>query len=83
MIVKVFLFAGAREIIGQPTLEVRLDESEGFTVERLRLAIEREFPQLKSLLDCSRIALDHEFASPQQVIAPSADVALIPPVSGG
>lgn len=83
MIIKVFLFAGAREIMGRSDLQICLDESAPVTVQRLRAALEKEYPQMKPLLDCSRIAIDQEFALPQQLISGTADVALIPPVSGG
>jgi len=79
--VVVQLFAGARERAGTATAE--LEVSEGGTVADLRAALATRHPALAPLLARSRIAVAHEFADDFVVIPDGAEVALIPPVSGG
>jgi hypothetical protein len=43
----------------------------------------RKFGYSTRALPSSVVAINHEFASDEQVIAPDAEVALFPPVSGG
>jgi len=83
MNVTVALFAGAREIVGQSSLKIQLNQAVPVTVEHLRNEMQQAFPELKPILAHSLFAIDHEFATPQQLITAESDVALIPPVSGG
>lgn len=81
MSIRVRLFAIARERAGAS--EVVLDLREGATVAELRAALAERFPALAPLLPNVMIALNAEYASDGQLIAPGADAAVIPPVSGG
>ena len=95
MIAVVQLFAGARELAGVASVSVELPA--GSTVAELRSALRRDLtpqPPLRSgegepesafvnLLRRSRIAVDCEFADDSAVILEGAELALIPPVSGG
>ncbi len=74
MNVPVRLFARARDLVGKDV--IRLELQPGASVGDMRRRLEAEFPQLKSLLERSALAVNDEFA-------PDADVALLPPVSGG
>ncbi|MBI3823071.1 MAG: MoaD/ThiS family protein [Planctomycetes bacterium] len=73
------LFARARELIG---IE-RLEFEESMTVGELRALLERRFPKVAGLLKKSAIAVDNEFAEDALQIPAGAEVALLPPVSGG
>jgi molybdopterin converting factor subunit 1 len=81
MIVAVRLFARARDLAGADLVRVELPE--GATVSDLRRGLGRQCPALASLLEKSALAVDNEFAREDQPLTPGAEVALIPPVSGG
>lgn len=77
----VHLFARARDIAGTSPLMVELDEPA--TVGMLRRHLESLLPNLGPLLAHSAIAVDNEFAGDTCPLTPGAEVALLPPVSGG
>lgn len=77
----VLLFAGIRQRIGAPSLE--LDLPEPATVGALRRQIAAAHPAIGDAVAHCRIAVDHEFADDDAAIAPGQELALIPPVSGG
>lgn len=81
MIVRVKLFAAARERAGGDTCAVELPD--GATVGAVRAALVAEVPELESLLEKATFAVDAEYATDATVIAADAEVACIPPVSGG
>jgi molybdopterin converting factor subunit 1 len=77
----VLLFARARDLAGSDRLEVALPD--GGTVAQLRYALAQQCPALASLLEKSALAVNGEFAQETDVVAVDAEVALLPPVSGG
>ncbi len=77
----VLLFALAKQVVGQPALTVILSESA--TVADLKAALARACPALAPLLPTLRIAVDSEYAPDDHSIPPGAELAAIPPVSGG
>lgn len=81
MRIRVQLFAGARQVAGQESLELSLPDSA--TVAELRNALVQMAPGLGPLLQRARIAIDLEFAADDMKITPTSEVAVIPPVSGG
>lgn len=81
MDLEVLLFASLRDRAGRPRLAVRLEDPP--TVGALRRALADAHPALASGLAASRIAVDQEFRSDDHPIRPGAEVAVIPPVSGG
>lgn len=87
MTVTVLLFAGARVRAGVSTLTVDLPEpGEGAgaaTVADLRRALAAACPALAPLLPSCRVAVAAAYADDLDPISPGAEVALIPPVSGG
>jgi len=78
---RVKLFARARDLAGADTLSITLPD--GATVADLRRVLAQEVPALAGLLDHSAWAVDNEFADLTQAVPPQAEVALLPPVSGG
>lgn len=78
---RVRLFAAAREAFGREEVVVRIP-LEGTVADLLR-HLEGACPAGRPLLRASRVAVDLEFAGPEAVIPARAEVALIPPVSGG
>lgn len=81
MNVQVRLFAVARDLAGVDHIELSLPESA--TVGQLRTALAAQCPSLSDTLQRSMIAVNEEYAQDAQVLPADADVACIPPVSGG
>lgn len=75
------LFALAKERAGQPSIEIDLPESA--TVGDLKRALAEQYPRLTPLLPSLRIAVDSEYATDEILINTNAELAAIPPVSGG
>ena len=49
----------------------------------IRQALMQQCPELQPLLPSCRIAVDCQYVGPDARVRPGAEVALIPPVSGG
>ena len=81
MICHVKLFARARDLAGASEVSVVLPDEA--TIKELRAALARDYPALAGLLERSALAVQDEFAGDNLVVPPGAEVALLPPVSGG
>lgn len=81
MTLTIHLFARARELAGSDTVSVEL--ASGSTVADVKRALATRFPALAVLLSVSAVAVNHDFAEDSRVIAPTDELAVIPPVSGG
>jgi molybdopterin converting factor subunit 1 len=75
------LFALAKDRAGRAELDLEL--SEPATVADLRRALASAHPELAPLIPNLMIAVNAEYAGDSQAIPPSAEIAAIPPVSGG
>jgi molybdopterin converting factor subunit 1 len=75
------LFARARDLAGAGHVVVELHA--GATVADLRRALAERYPPLAGFVDRCAVAVDTEFADDSQLLTPGAEVALLPPVSGG
>ncbi|GAB3770271.1 molybdopterin converting factor subunit 1 [Spirosoma horti] len=78
--VSVLLFGITRDLTGQSAVAVPL--SEGASVGDLLSQLHQAYPALagiRSLL----VAVNGEYAEPEQLLAHHDEIALIPPVSGG
>lgn len=81
MIVQVRLFAAAKELAGTDMLEVELQE--GAKVADLRQVVVDRVPKLETIVRHSLWAMGTEYVGDDVELQANADVALIPPVSGG
>ena len=81
MKLSVKLFAVAKERAGRSAIEIELPD--GATVRQLRGAIVEQFPPLADVMRHARLAVDNDYAGDAAVISSAAEIALIPPVSGG
>lgn len=81
MIICVKLFALARQLANADSIEVIVPESG--SVADLRGAMSQQFPQLAPVLRHAMIAIDTEYAADSVLVPGTAEVACIPPVSGG
>jgi molybdopterin converting factor subunit 1 len=81
MTVTVRLFARARDLAGADFVSV--DVSVSATVADVRRALVHRVPELEALLTRCAVAVNEEFAEDDWAVPPDAEVALLPPVSGG
>lgn len=80
MTIQLLTFGIARDICGGA--QVAIDLPQGATVRQLRQQLLRRFPRLLDLRTIA-IAVNNEYARDEQILDPTDEVALIPPVSGG
>jgi molybdopterin synthase catalytic subunit len=81
MRVTVRLFARARDLVGSDRVLVELPE--GATVGDLRRTLAAALPALAGLMGRSALAVNDDFADDGLTLPLKAEVALLPPVSGG
>ncbi|NUQ63950.1 MAG: MoaD/ThiS family protein [Pirellulales bacterium] len=75
------LFAVARQIAGCDRVELELPEHA--TIGDLRQQLGRDIPALSGLLGPMLFALDARYVNDASLVPPNAEIACIPPVSGG
>lgn len=84
MRIHLLAFASASEAIGAPERDYRLPTEEGPpTVSDLKAALSEDFPQVKELWQRLAVSIDGEIVSDAEALHEGAEVALLPPVSGG
>ena len=81
MQIRVKLFAAARELAGGESIEIELPAQA--TVVELRQALMECLPRARELLARSMFAVNCDYATDDTRLSPNAEVACIPPVSGG
>lgn len=79
--IRVRLFAVAKQIAGADAVDLALPERG--TVADVRQALLERYPPLTSLAKLLLFAVNGEYAADAMVISADAEVACIPPVSGG
>ncbi|MEE2639600.1 MAG: MoaD/ThiS family protein [Planctomycetota bacterium] len=78
---KILLFAGLKEAIGDEELEIRV---EGRTVAEVKAELATRFPEVENLVRRSHFAVGQDYVSDSFRFETTPDeIALIPPVSGG
>ena len=78
--VKLFATIKAKAQASQLVIELGQGRS---SVKDLLNEISAQHPELESSLKSVLVAVNSEYAFPEQVINPNDEVALFPPVSGG
>jgi len=81
LVVNVKLFALVRQQAGRSHVTVELPD--GAKVSDLRQVLGSELPALASLVPHLMIAVNAQYAGDDQTLTEDAEVAAIPPVSGG
>ena len=81
MRIEVKMFAAARELAGQETIEVEVGEAA--VASDVLQAIGDELPEITQLLRACRLAIDNSYATDDTRVSEQNQIALIPPVSGG
>ncbi|KLU07001.1 Molybdenum cofactor biosynthesis protein MoaD [Rhodopirellula islandica] len=80
--IDVLLFAGASESAGGAD-RVTVQTHPRPTANELMTQLAEQHTELAAMVQRSRLAVDQRYVSPDHVIETDAEVALIPPVSGG
>lgn len=80
MTIRVLLFASYADAVGAP--EVALDLPAGARVRDV-LAKVKELAIARPVPDAPLVAVNERYAHEDQVVTPSDEVAIIPPVAGG
>jgi sulfur-carrier protein len=78
---RVLFFARARDLAGTAAVEIEMPA--GSTVGDLRWRLAADCPRLAGLLPDCAIAVDEEFVDDDRRVSPDAEIAVLPPVSGG
>lgn len=81
MQLEIRLFAMLREAAGQDRLAI--DVPAGTTVGGLKAAIAETYPALADFVPATRVAVALAFVADEYALSAPAEIALIPPVSGG
>ena len=80
-VVRVKLFAAAKQVAGAECVELTLPEDA--KVSDVRAALLAQFPALAGMGRLLLFAVNGDYAGDEAVIPSGAEVACIPPVSGG
>ena len=79
---EILLLGRTRELVGLETTTLELTEAS--TVGMVRTELERRHPELAPLLPSCAIAVNHHYLDDRSLLgSPDAEIALVPPVSGG
>ena len=78
--ISILLFAGLAESVGHREVSLAWP---GGTAAELRTQLQQHFPAAAPLLARSAIAVGERYCRDDETVPPDADVAVIPPVSGG
>lgn len=81
MRIRLVAFASAADALGVGETEIELPD--GADVARLRSELEARHPEVAALWSRLAVAVDGEIAGPETALPDGAEVALLPPVSGG
>jgi molybdopterin converting factor subunit 1 len=81
MVIRVILFAAAKEIVGQERLELTLDDSA--TLDDVKNALIQSYPAIEEIARKSVFSVDQVYTHENCQLHHGAEVGLIPPVSGG
>ncbi len=81
MIVKLMLFAAAKEIAGTDKMEIALDDAA--TIGDLKQLLAEQHPSLLDLIEKSTFSVDQEYVRDEKPLYHDAEIGFIPPVSGG
>jgi molybdopterin converting factor subunit 1 len=78
---KVLFFATLRDLTG--VKETRIEFTHGTRIAEIKSIILEKYPSLAQHMDMLIVAMNHEFASDEEIVPDNAEIAMFPPVSGG
>jgi len=77
------LFGPYADAVGEPVVRITLPKGTEPTASELMRVIAEEQPQLRPMMKETRLAVNREFAGPDQMVRSEDDLALIGLVAGG
>lgn len=80
MTIKIKTFANLKDYLPE---EFKMNVEENTSIRDLKELLIRRYPQIQSILDNSRFAINEEFVEDVAIIRKNQIVYIIPPVSGG
>lgn len=81
MQLEVLLFAAARDAAGHDSIWIEVGEDA--SAQEVIAAIGDRLPEISRLLPSCRLAVDCSYVTADSPVPAGAEIALIPPVSGG
>ena len=81
MRVRIRLFAGLRDAVGERSIALEIND--GATMNELKQCLGQKYPAVRPMLESLVCAVDDEYVALDEKLREGAEVALIPPVSGG
>ncbi len=81
MRIKLLFFATLRDLAGTKSME--MDVPSGITVSGLKEKISNDYPNLRQAMETVLISINREYAFDEAPVPENAEVAMVPPVSGG
>ncbi len=81
MIVKVLFFARLREKMGINSIDFMLDQP--VTLAQFHILLAAQYPSFAELPQPIVVAINQNFAQPDQLVSVDDEVAFFPPVTGG
>jgi molybdopterin synthase catalytic subunit len=79
--IRLLAFASAGDALGATEMDIEMPE--GSRVADLRDRLDAEHPKMRALWPRLAVAVDGRVVTPEEALTPGAEVALLPPVSGG
>jgi len=83
MNVRVLLFGPYVDAAGADALTLTFPDRNEVTAAEVLAALQREAPSIATMLPATRLAVNEQFAGPEQRVAESDECALIGLVGGG
>lgn len=78
---RIQLFAQARQLVGSPHVDLPWSDGQSVTLLKERLA--ERYPQLQPLIPRLLVAVNNDYVGNDAAIKAADEVACFPPVSGG
>ena len=79
--IKLLFFATLRDRAGTKSMELEIPDD--LTIQGLKDKLAHDYPNLSESMKSVLVTINREYAFDETVVAPNAEIALFPPVSGG
>ena len=79
---EVLLFGIARDIVGESTLKISVENKVPSSVSELKEMLSETYPEFRKLSSLA-VAVNSEYAQDDVPLDRNDEIAIIPPVSGG
>jgi len=83
MKVQLKVFGQVKQVAGSDVVELDPGGGPALRVADLRRCLAERFPEAAAVVDHALFAIDNEYVDDQTPLSETAEIACIPPVSGG